>query len=131
MMDWLRKMMHGRYGADQLSIFLLILSVLITFISRISGISMLMVLSYIPLLVSGYRMFSKDLQKRRMENYKFAIFVSPIYSKWKKIQMRIKDIKTHKYYRCSNCNAVLRVPKNKGKILITCKKCNNKFRRKS
>lgn len=130
-MEWLKKKMHGRYGADQLSIFLLILSILITVISQMSGITLFMIISYILLLAVGYRMFSKDLQKRRMENYKFAMLISPIYSKSKKIQMRINDRKAYRYYRCPNCNTTLRVPKHKGKIQITCTKCKAKFTKKT
>ncbi|WP_242877050.1 hypothetical protein [Alkaliphilus peptidifermentans] len=131
MMNLLKKFMVGRYGADQLSIFLLIVSMIITLISRITGSSILMTISYIPLILTGYRMLSKDLKKRSMENYKFAIFVSPIYSKFKKVQYRIKDFKTHKYYRCAKCKTTLRVPRGKGKILITCTRCKDKFTRET
>lgn len=126
-MDKLRKFMTGRYGGDQLSNYLLVLSVVLAIISRIMGISALDTISYIPLFLALYRMFSKDINKRRMENYKFTMFISPIYSKYKKIQSRIKDSRTHKYYKCSTCKTTLRVPKAKGKILITCPKCGEKF----
>lgn len=131
MMNLLKKFMVGRYGADQLSIFLLIVSMIITLISRITGSSILMTISYIPLILTGYRMLSKDLKKRSMENYKFAILVSPIYSKFKKVQYRVKDFKTHKYYTCTKCKTTLRVPRGKGKILITCTRCKDKFTRET
>ncbi|MCC5910100.1 MAG: hypothetical protein JJT76_06650 [Clostridiaceae bacterium] len=130
-MDWLRRFMVGRYGGDQLSIFLLVLSIVLTLISRIAGVSILMTISYIPLFVAVYRMLSKDLQKRSMENYRFAIFVSPIYAKFKNIQSHIKGLKTHKYYKCTTCKTMLRVPKGKGKIVITCPQCKDRFTRKT
>lgn len=130
-MNWLNKFMFGRYGGDQLSIWLLILSIILTAIGRITGISLLMTISYIPLFITFYRVFSKDIQKRRMENYKFAMFLSPIYSKLKKLQSRIKDSRTHKYYKCSKCKTTLRVPKSKGRILIKCPKCKEKFIKKT
>ncbi|SMB80788.1 hypothetical protein SAMN00017405_1992 [Desulfonispora thiosulfatigenes DSM 11270] len=130
-MNWLRKFMIGRYGGDQLSIFLVILSVVLTFIPRITEISALIIISYIPSFIAIYRVFSKDIQKRSMENYKFAIIVSPIYSKLKKTQNRIKDSKTHKYYTCTKCKTTLRVPKGKGKIMVTCPKCKENFTRKT
>ena len=126
-MNWLRRFMVGRYGGDQLSTWLLVLSIILSTVGRLTGVSLLMAISYIPLFIAFYRVFSKDLQKRRMENYKFAMFLSPMYGKFKKIQNHIKTSKTHKYYKCSKCKTMLRVPKAKGKILITCPKCKEKF----
>ena len=123
--------MVGRYGGDQLSIVLLVLSMVLTLISQFVGISVLITISYIPSFVAVYRMLSKDMQKRSMENYKFAILVSPIYAKFKKAQSRIKDLKTHKYFKCTTCKTMLRLPKGKGKIMITCPKCKDKFTKKT
>ncbi|WP_262360849.1 hypothetical protein [Gorillibacterium timonense] len=39
--------------------------------------------------------------------------------------------KTHRYYRCPSCNQTLRVPKGKGKLSITCSRCQTSFVRKS
>lgn len=126
-MNWLRKFMLGRYGGDQLSIYLLVLSMVLTLIGKFVGIAALSTVGYIPLLAAGYRTLSKDIRKRSKENYKFTIFISPIYSRLKKVQSRIKGSKTHKYYKCSKCKTMLRVPKGKGKIKITCPKCKDKF----
>ena len=130
-MNWLRKFMTGRYGGDQLSVFLIVISVLLTLLYHFTGLSLLALLSYLPLLVAIYRMFSKKTQERSMENYKFAIRLSPLYSKIKKIQERIKASQTHKYFKCTNCKITLRVPKGKGKILVTCPKCKTKVRKKT
>ncbi len=126
-MDFMNKIMKDRYGGDQLSIVLLFTSILLSIIGSITKISIFRILSYIPLIFSVYRMFSKDINKRRMENYKFSIFISPLYSKYKKIQVRFKERKTHKFFKCPNCKTELRVPKGKGKIKVTCPKCSEKF----
>ena len=110
---------------------LLILSIILTLIARLGNIPILALIGYIPLGLCIYRMFSKDISKRSMENYKFAILMSPIYTKFKKAQHRFIDAKTHKYFKCPNCKAKLRVPKNKGKIRITCPKCKTGFIRKT
>ena len=39
---------------------------------------------------------------------------------------RIKD-RQHRYFNCPRCRQVVRVPKGKGKISITCPKCREKF----
>lgn len=130
-MKWIKKIMQGRYGGDQLSMYLLIVSILFTIIGRLSNIQMLGFVGYIPLFIGIFRMFSKDISKRSMENYKFAIFISPIYTKFKKIQNRLKGSKTHKYYKCPSCNTELRMPKGKGKVIITCPKCKTKFEKRT
>ena len=126
-MNWFRRFMNGRYGGDQLSLAFLILSILLTLLGQLGRLPWLIFVSYIPLVVSLYRMFSRDIRKRSMENYKFAMLMSPIYSKYRKIMRRIKDSKTHRHLKCSNCKTTLRVPKGKGKIIITCPRCKSKF----
>lgn len=130
-MDWYRKIMAGRYGGDRLSVFLLIISIFLTLLYQITELSLLIVLGYIPLLVVIYRAVSKDIQKRSLENYKFAILISPLYAKMKNIQERIKASKSHKYFKCANCKTTLRVPKGKGKIMVTCPKCKTKVMKKT
>lgn len=130
-MNWLRKFMMGRYGGDQLSMALLILSFLLTWIARLARLPLLAPIGYVPLGLCIYRMLSKDISKRSMENYKFAIFMSPVYSKIKKAQYRFTDAKTHRYFKCPDCKTKLRVPKHKGKIIITCPKCKTEFKRKT
>ncbi len=126
-MNWLRRFMYGRNGGDQLSICLVVVSMLVTLIARISDISLLLTISYAPLLVALYRMLSKNIQKRRMENHRFVLIFNPFYAKFKQNLRRIKDFRTHKYYKCAKCDTTLRVPKGKGKISITCPRCKEKF----
>lgn len=131
-MNWLRKTMAGRYGNDQLSTALLVLSILFMLISGFSiKLQVFSFLSYIPLVACIYRTFSKDIDKRRMENYKFSIFISPLYAKFREIIKRLKEAKTHKYFRCPNCKKKLRLPRGKGKICITCSICKKEFIRKT
>ena len=44
---------------------------------------------------------------------------------------RIQERETHKYFKCKKCKAVLRVPKGRGKIEITCPKCRAKVIKKT
>lgn len=130
-MDWLKRFMEGRYGGDQLSGALLILSLLLTFIGQLARLSFLILMSYIPLGISIFRIFSRDISKRSMENYKFAMLISPLYARYRKILNRLQNMKTHKYFKCSNCKTTLRVPRGKGKIIVTCPRCKIKFHKKS
>lgn len=126
-MDKIKKFMYGRNGGDQLSMALIILSIIFTFGGQLLKLQWVIIIGYIPLGLSLFRVFSKDVSKRRMENYKFAMLLSPIYSRFKNTQKKVKDRKDYKYYKCPNCKQQLRVPKGKGKIVVTCSKCKTKF----
>jgi hypothetical protein len=130
-MNWLKRFMMGRYGIDQLSTAMLIISILFTLVGELSSLSILGLISYIPLGICIYRVFSKDVSKRQMENYKFSMLMSPVYSWLKKKQNHALNAKTHRYFKCPNCKSDLRVPKGKGKIIITCPKCKTEFREKT
>lgn len=126
-MNWLKRFMAGRYGADQLSLALLILSILLTLIAQLAKLPLLTLIGYIPLAFCVFRMLSRNINKRSMENYKFSMLISPVYSWLKKVQWRLKDRKSRKYIKCVNCKAQLRLPKGKGKIIVTCPKCRTEF----
>ncbi|KJS21717.1 MAG: Zn-finger containing protein [Clostridiaceae bacterium BRH_c20a] len=130
-MNWLRKFMMDRYGVDQFSMALLILSVLLALIAQIIRLPLLAFISYIPLGLCIYRMLSRNIAKRSMENYKFFMLISPLYSWFKKTQSGIKTLKTHRYFKCPNCRSTLRLPKGKGKIIINCPKCKTKFEKET
>lgn len=130
-MDWLKRFMMGRYGGDQLSMALLIFSVLLSVIAGLVRLPLLSVIGYVPLALCIFRMLSRNIQKRSMENYKFSMLVSPVYSWFKRTQRRLTESKTHKFINCPKCKAELRLPKGKGKIIITCPKCKNEFGAKS
>ncbi len=130
-MKWLNKIMQGRAGGDHLSIFLFLISIVITIIGRITGFPIIEAFSYFPLLFGVYRMLSKDIPKRRMENYKFMMKISPLYKRFHKLLTRLRFSKNHKLMPCTACKSMLRVPKNKGKIRITCPSCKTQFTRKT
>lgn len=130
-MNWLKKFMAGRNGADQLSLALLVLSVLLTVISQLVRLPLLAFVGYIPTVLCMFRMFSKNIDKRRLENYKFSMLISPVYSWFKRIQRRVGESKTHKYFKCPGCKAELRLPKGKGKIIVICPKCKVEFTAKT
>ncbi len=130
-MNWLRRFMAGRYGGDQLSMALLVLAALLTLAAELTGLPLLALLGYLPLGVAIFRILSRNTAKRSLENYKFAIVISPLYSWFKRTQARLKEAKTHRYFFCPNCKQSLRVPKGKGRIIITCPKCKVEFGRKT
>ena len=130
-MNWLRNFMVGRQGGDQLSMALLICSIILTLAGSLTSLPVLAIVGYVPLGICGYRMLSRNTTKRNMENYKFNMLISPFYSWFKKTQRLALDAKTHKHLKCPGCKATLRIPKGKGKIIVTCPKCKAEFTEKT
>ena len=129
-MNWLRRMMYGRYGGDQLSWFLLAVYVLL---SLLSGLPYLGILSWAALAVlvwSFYRMFSRRYDRRRAENARFLSLAAPAI-RWVKMRRTILRDREHRYFRCPNCGQYLRVPRGKGRITINCRSCGVSFEEKS
>ncbi|MBE7056024.1 MAG: hypothetical protein E7388_01100 [Ruminococcaceae bacterium] len=131
-MNFLRRFMYGRYGADQLNLALIITSLLFTIISNILNIffdvSWIIFINWIPLAWFIFRFLSKNIQKRRIENDKFLKFWFPVQSKLNLNKEKFRNRKTYKYLKCPNCKTNLRVPRLGGKkITINCNKCKTEF----
>lgn len=126
-MNWFRNFMMGRYGSDKLNIVLLVSSIILTLISKFPRLGIITYISYIPLILCIFRMFSRNINKRIQENNKFLIYYKPI-EKWtiNKFNM-IKGLKTYKYFKCPNCKQTVRVPRGKGRVNVICPKCSTKF----
>lgn len=133
MLEKIRLFMQGRYGNDQLNIFLtlcgcvatLLLTLLVPY--RFSYLRSLGTVFYIVALI---RMLSKNFPKRQKENARFMEISEP----WRKyIFKKIGQYqdKEHRYYNCPQCHRTLRVPKGKGKINITCPHCQRQFKKKT
>jgi len=125
--NFLRRLMAGRNGPDQLTFASIGLALVFNAIYSFSRQIFFEIFSSILLLYAIFRIFSRNIVKRRAENARFMGFISPIreWFKWKIIQ--IKSSKTHKFFRCPGCKNILRVPRGKGKIHITCPKCGQRF----
>lgn len=126
--------MYGRCGTDQFSRFLLILTLVLIVLSWFfSGVfqSLFSLLSIISLVYCYYRILSKDLYKRQKENAWYLKKQAAVSSWFRSLKDRWTQRKDYKFFRCPSCHTLLRVPKGKGKILLTCRKCGNRFERKS
>ncbi len=130
-MNWLRKWMYGRYGIDSLSIALIAGSLLMSLGTALINKPLLSLVAYITIAIAYFRILSKNFLRRQQENMRFLKFWMPIKNKLHQQLGRLKDIKTHKYYKCPACSQTLRVPKGRGRIRITCKKCKNEFSKKT
>ncbi|RQD69425.1 MAG: hypothetical protein D5S00_06795 [Tindallia sp. MSAO_Bac2] len=131
-MKGLQRFMVGRSGSDQLSVFLIIASLVLSWTGRITGVTIVVTAGYVLLGLAIFRILSRNVAKRRSENYLLLKWVEP----WKKrlnlTGRQIKEYKTHRYYECSGCGKKLRIPRKKGggKIKITCPACRSQIIRK-
>lgn len=132
-MNWFKKFMYGRYGIDRLSRELLILSFILSVIASFlpKYLFGLGIIGYILMFACVLRIFSRNIYKRQMENYKYITIKNYVLARFNNTIIRLKALKTHKYFTCANCKQKLRVPRGKGKISITCPKCKNSFKAKS
>lgn len=122
-MNWLRKLMIGRYGVDQLSMLLLIISIILSILSRFIDSGIIPVIFMVTAIIAYFRIFSKNISKRYQENNEFLKFWNPIKSKFNKRIKRLKNTKDYRHFKCPNCDQTLRVPRGKGKVAVTCPKC--------
>ena len=105
----LSRFMYGRNGSDQLGwasiILLLVLNTVNLFLRSSSSDTVYMLLTTADLVLMVwilFRMFSRNLPKRRREN---AWFLAKIVNPVKNRRMRSMD-KQHKYFTCPNCRTV-------------------------
>ncbi len=125
------RFMYGRNGNDTLNTFLLIASLVCSILSSFKPFIILYPISSILLIYMLYRFFSKNLEKRRKENAKFFDIKLKVTGKINLLKRKWQDRNTHRYFKCPSCKKSLRVPKGRGKIEISCPKCNHKFIRKT
>ena len=117
------RFMMGRYGTDKLNTWILGVGVVLCLISvfiQYPPVNLaLTTCSYILMVWAIFRTFSRNTYKRYRENRRFLMILD-----------RIKD-REHRYFDCPKCRQPVGVPRGKGKIMITCPKCKEKFQRKT
>ena len=118
-----RRFMEGRYGTDRLNMTILTTGLVLCILSmffRIPAVNLtLTVLSYVLMFWAIFRTLSRNTYKRYQENRKYL-----------QVFDRMKD-RDHRYFDCPKCRQMVRVPRGKGKIAITCPRCREKFVKKT
>ena len=122
--------MYGRYGADSFSKFLviafLVLYTLTLFIpGALSGFFTIVALAM--LFFAYYRIFSKNIYRRRSENEKYLRYKQQMTDRFRLSKEKWNQRKEYKFFMCPSCKATMRVPRGKGKVRIVCRKCGSSF----
>ena len=119
----LQNFMAGRYGTDKLNMLILsvglAVSLLSVFVQYAPVNLLLVVLSYGLMIWAIFSTLSRNTYRRYQENRRFLQIVG-----------RVKD-RNNRYFDCPKCRQMVRVPRGKGKISITCPRCHEKFIRKT
>ena len=83
-MNWLRRMMYGRYGNDQLGnfcfiVYLILFVLQIIFRGTIAG-NILTTVCFAVVIIYFFRALSRNIYQRQRENQKFIALINPIKS---------------------------------------------------
>lgn len=115
--------MMGRNGGDTLGWAVLLAGLACSILSSLLDEPIFYILALVFLAYSIFRMYSRNVMKRRAENAKFVGF-------FRNMKTRLTD-REHRYFSCPQCRQTVRVPRGKGKINIRCPKCQTRFEKKS
>ncbi|MCQ2457364.1 MAG: hypothetical protein MJ142_01380 [Clostridia bacterium] len=132
------RFMDGRYGLDNLGQFTLIAGLAVSILSSILQSSLLSLIGFILYIVTLFRMFSKNREKRRQENIRYMDITGNIRPRIRRFTgnaktrvsqfiKRLKNSKEYKYFRCPGCKALLRKKRSSETKEITCVRCGHKF----
>ena len=128
--SWMSRFMAGRYGGDQLNLFLIVLYLVFSVVFLFTRLLAFELLGTVVLVLSLYRALSRSLERRRAENARFLQTVRPVWRRWMGFRARAHD-KEHRYFKCPNCGQQMRVPRGKGRITVHCRACGAAFEEKS
>lgn len=140
----LYRFMYGRYGIDELYMFLTIVSTILVTVCLIIGIcSIEMVVKVIimsiitamwigVLFLAFYRMMSKKIVQRRHENEMFLKTYSAVVrfiTFNTSFKSKSSNLNTNEYvFRdCNKCSATLRLPRKPGRHKVKCPCCKHSF----
>ena len=133
--QWLGRVMAGRYGTDQLNRFLTVATLVLLILSLFTGGTALgklvWILALVCLFSETYRTFSRRIDRRRAENEKYLRLTRGFRGRVGDKASRFRQRKEYRFFRCPSCRTVLRVPRGKGKLSITCRQCGERFIRKT
>jgi hypothetical protein len=125
--DSLERFMRGRYGQDELSRVLTISALALYIVSVLTKWIVLSSLSMVVLIFCLFRSFSRNTANRakeaelyfKLKDKASGFFAGPI--------GRLRQSKDYRFFKCPSCGQWCRVPRGKGRIIMTCSRCSTKF----
>ena len=129
--DGLQRFMMGRHGTDQLSLALLIAGLALTLLTNLTHFFVFYWLGLITYGLGIFRVFSRNEIKRSEENMRWLKFWTELKTEVRQFFVRLKNMKKYRYFKCPECKARLRLPRNVGEVTVTCGKCHHQFKKKA
>lgn len=126
-MNWFRKFMTGRYGSDQLNLFLDVIAIALLIVGWVTDLGIFFVVAWIPIICILVRSFSRNVQRRRDENLKFLRGWYRVKGFFTGLPGRLRERKKYRHFVCPGCGQQVRVPRGAGHIRITCPRCGTVF----
>ncbi len=117
---------YGRYGVDEYNRFILILETISLIIWWITNWYPFTFLTLFFALYYFFRTLSKNVIARSLENDRYKALSVRIRHRIKAFVSNIRE-RDYKHFICPNCAQIIRVPRHKGNIEITCPACRTKF----
>ncbi len=126
------RFMAGRYGNDNLNRFLTVLYLLLWLVGWfVRGVAarVIYLLTLLLIALVFYRMLSRNIVKRQIENEKYLRFKEEVLrNQWFRHQWdRIRYLGRYRFRRCPGCSAWLRLPIRRGRRTVTCARCHTRF----
>lgn len=130
MREKMLRFMQGRYGNDRLGQAMLV-AALICMVLSLFRIPFVSTVGLVVLILTYYRMFSRQIGKRAAENQKYLALEWKLRARLQKGKQAVAQSRTHRIFRCPQCRQKLRVPRHRGRIAISCRKCGTEFIKKT
>lgn len=128
MKDKFNHFLEGRQGMDELSKALfwyglaaLLISGLCINLLRGIPSTLLSWLGLFAVIFGFVRAFSRRLAQRELENNAFLAMRAKRRRSFEARKDRFRQRRNYRFFKCPGCGTILRVPRGKGKIHISCK----------
>lgn len=130
MREKIQRFFYGRYGLDRLNQFILVLALIIEVINLFFRSFVLNGIFYVLILIYMFRILSKNIVARSIENDKYLRYKKFVIRRGKTFQSNIKD-REHKVVLCPKCAQMVRLPRKRGKLEVTCPNYHAKFEKRT
>ena len=125
------RFMQGRNGVDNIGWHALWGGLTMMLLDGFIGTGVLTLLGNAMYIYALFRVFSRNVGKRQLENQRYMQFTEKVGKEVNQFFLRLKGMKTYKYFRCPACMTRLRLKRGAGEKHITCPLCKHSFDQKA